>query len=86
VSGLDPDVRELLERWAAEPARPTSELTAEIVRADDLAVLDLQRAADTLHSIDEVEIVGPGGSWPCGCIDRDQARCRRCSSYTAAAS
>jgi acetyl esterase len=64
VSGLDLDVAELLDQWAAQPARSTSELSAEIVRADDRAVLDLQRAAGMLHSIEELEIVGQEEALP----------------------
>jgi hypothetical protein len=40
VTELDSEVRELLDRWAAGPAKPVSELTAQAVREDDLAVLE----------------------------------------------
>lgn len=59
---LDVEVRALLRRWAATPDGPVSELTAEAVRADDLAVLDLQRAPGELHSVADLEMPGPGGA------------------------
>ena len=62
MAGLDPEVRELLDRWAAKSARPVSELTAEAVREDELAVLDLQRAPGELYSIEDVEASGPAGT------------------------
>ena len=49
MAELDPEVGELLGRWAASPVRPVSELTAEAVREDELAVLDLQRAPGELY-------------------------------------
>jgi acetyl esterase len=64
VTELDFEVRELLDRWAASPGRPVSELTAEAVREDELAVLDLQRAPGELHSIEDVEAPGPAGTLP----------------------
>ena len=64
VAGLDPEVRELLDRWAAKAARPVSELTAEAVREDELAVLDLQRAPGELYSVEDVEAPGPAGTLP----------------------
>ena len=39
MTELDPDVRELLDRWAARPAVPVSELSVRAVREDDLDVL-----------------------------------------------
>jgi acetyl esterase len=62
VTEVAPEVRELLDRWAATPAGPVAELTAEAVRADDLAVLALQRAPGELHSVDDVEIAGATGA------------------------
>ena len=59
---LDPDVRELLDRAAHEPATPVAELTAELVRADD--GLDLQREPPALHAIEDVEAPGPAGPIP----------------------
>jgi acetyl esterase len=59
---VDPQVRALLDRWAAEPATPVDELTPEEVRADDLAVLDLQDAPPALHAVDDIEIPGPAGA------------------------
>lgn len=64
MNELDFEVRDLLDRWAASPATPVSELTAEAVRADDLAVLDLQRAPGTLYSVEDVEAPGLSGSLP----------------------
>ena len=64
VPELDREVRALLDGWAAGPARPVSELTAEAVREDDLAVLDLQRAPGELHSVEDVEAPGPAYTLP----------------------
>jgi acetyl esterase len=64
VAEVDPEVRELLDRWAATSARPVSELTAEAVREDDLAVLDLQRVPGPLHLVCDVEAPGPAGPLP----------------------
>ena len=64
VPELDPEVRGLLDRWAARPATPVSELTAEAVREEDLAVLDLQRAPGELYSVEDVEAPGPAGTLP----------------------
>ena len=64
VPELDREVRALLDGWAAGPATPVSELTAEAVREDDLAVLDLQRAPGELHSVEDVEAPGPAGTLP----------------------
>ncbi len=64
VTELDPEVRELLDRWAASPATPASGLTAEAVREADLAVLDLQRAPGELYSVEDVEAPAPGGTLP----------------------
>jgi acetyl esterase len=36
VVELDPEVRELLDRWALTPATPVCDLTADAVREDDL--------------------------------------------------
>ena len=57
----DSEVRALLDRWAASPARPVEKLTAEDVRRDDLAVLDLQRTPGKLYSVEDVEVPGPAG-------------------------
>ena len=62
VNELDSEVRGLLDRWAAGPATPVSKLTAEAVREEDLAVLDLQRAPGELYSVDDLEVVGPGSA------------------------
>ena len=64
MTELDSEVRELLDRWAASPATPVSELTLEAVRKDDLAVLDLQRAPGELYSVEDVEAPGPAGALP----------------------
>ena len=64
VTEFDFEVRALLDRWAAGPARPVSELTAEAVREDDLAVLDLQRAPGELYSVEDVDAPGPAGTLP----------------------
>ena len=58
---LDPEVRELLDRWAAAPAVAVSELTADAVREDDLGVLALQRAPGELHSVADLEVPGAEG-------------------------
>ena len=58
----DSEARALLDRWAANPARPIRKLTAEDVRRDDLAVLDLQRTPGELHSVEDVEAPGPAGT------------------------
>ena len=58
---VDPDVRELLARWAISPSVPVSELTAEAVRQDDCGVLALQRTPGALHSVEDVEVMGPAG-------------------------
>jgi acetyl esterase len=62
VNELDSEVRGLLDRWAASPATPVSKLTAEAVREEDLAVLDLQRAPGELYSVDDLEVVGPAST------------------------
>jgi acetyl esterase len=64
VAEVDPEVRDLLDRWAATPARPVSELTADAVREDDLAVLELQRVPGALHSVCDVDAPGPAGPLP----------------------
>jgi acetyl esterase len=64
VIQLDPEVRVLLDRWAAGPAAPVSELTAEAVREDDLGVLELQRPPGELYSVEDVEVPGPAGTLP----------------------
>ena len=58
----DSEARALLDRWAASPAQPAEMLTAEDVRRDDLAVLDLQRAPGELYSVEDVEVPGPAGT------------------------
>jgi len=62
VTEVDPEVRELLDRWAATPTTPLSELTARAVREDDRAVLDLQRVPGELYSVEDVEAPGPAGT------------------------
>jgi acetyl esterase len=64
VTELDVEVRALLDRWAANPATPVGELTAEAVRGDDLAVLELQRVPAELYSVEDVEAPGPAGALP----------------------
>ena len=64
MTELDSEVGELLDRWAAGPARPVSELTAQAVREDDLAVLDLQRPPGELYSVEDVDAPGPAGTLP----------------------
>jgi hypothetical protein len=64
MTELDSEVREILDRWAAGPAKPVSELTAQAVREDDLAVLDLQRVAGELFSVEDLEAPGPAGTLP----------------------
>ena len=64
MTDLDPEVHELLDQWAASPATPVSELTAEAVRDDDLAVLDLQRTPGELHLVEDVGAPGPAGTLP----------------------
>jgi acetyl esterase len=61
---VDSEVRKLLDRWAASPAAPVSGLTAEAVRENDLAVLDLQRVPGDLYSVEDVEAPGPAGMLP----------------------
>jgi acetyl esterase len=63
-AALDPDVRLLLERWAALPPVPAGELTAARVRADDLQMLELQRRPPRLHSVEDLELPGPAGTVP----------------------
>ncbi len=74
MTELDSEVRELLDRWAASPATPVSELTLEAVRKDDLAVLDLQRAPGELYSVEDVEAPGPAGALPVRVYRRDPER------------
>jgi acetyl esterase/lipase len=64
VTELDFEVRELLGRWAASPAALVSELTADAVREDDLAVLELQRAPGELYSVEDIEVPGPASTLP----------------------
>jgi acetyl esterase len=61
VIEVDPDVRELLARWAISPNVPVSELTAEAVREDDRGVLALQRTPGAPHGVEDVEVMGPAG-------------------------
>jgi acetyl esterase/lipase len=64
MTEVDPDVRELLDRWAGSPTVPVSELTVRTVREDDLSVLALQRAPGVLHRLEDVDVMGPGGPLP----------------------
>jgi len=64
VTEVDPEVRELLDRWAASPATPVSQLTVAAVREDDLAVLALQRDPGALYSVEDVDVMGPAGPLP----------------------
>jgi acetyl esterase len=64
VTELDSEVRGLLDRWSASPATRVGELTAEAVREDELAVLDLQRAPGELYLVEDVEAPGPAGTLP----------------------
>jgi acetyl esterase len=61
VTDVDPEVRALLERWAAVPATPVGEVTVEAVRRDDLEVLALQRSTGELHSVEDLVVPGPAG-------------------------
>ena len=61
VIEVDPDVRDLLARWARSPTVPVSKLTAEAVRKDDCDVLALQRTPGALHGVEDVEVMGPAG-------------------------
>jgi acetyl esterase len=56
---LDPDVRRLLDRWAARHTLTAAELTPERMRADELQVLELQRRPPRLHSVEDLELPGP---------------------------
>jgi acetyl esterase len=64
VTEVDSEVRKLLDRWAAGPATQAGDLTAQVVREDELAVLDLQRAPGELYSVEDVEVAGPAGTLP----------------------
>ncbi len=64
MTELHPDVRGLLAGWAARPARPVGELTAQAVRDDDLDVLALQRRPGALHAVEDLEAPGPAGPIP----------------------
>ncbi|HEY3087087.1 MAG TPA: alpha/beta hydrolase [Jatrophihabitantaceae bacterium] len=64
MTRLEPDVRKLLDQWAAEPSVPVGELTARAVREDDLGVLTLQRDPGALHRVEDVEVMGPAGPLP----------------------
>jgi acetyl esterase/lipase len=61
VVAPDPQVARLLARWAAAPAPPIEQLTADKVRADDLAVLELQGPSAALHAVEQIEIPGSDG-------------------------
>jgi acetyl esterase len=61
VTAVDPQARALVERWAAEPSVPLSELTARTVREEELAVLELQATPGPLHAVDDIELPGPAG-------------------------
>jgi acetyl esterase len=56
---ITPQVARLLAEWAAVPTTPVTELSAEKVRADDRAILDLQRPPPRLFAIEDVSL--PGG-------------------------
>jgi acetyl esterase/lipase len=56
---ITPQVARLLAEWAAVPTTPVTELSAEKVRADDRAILDLQRSPPRLFAIEDVNL--PGG-------------------------
>jgi hypothetical protein len=86
MTELDPEVRELLDRWAASPAMPVSELTAQAVREDDLAVLDLQRAPASCTQSKISRPPGRRARCPYACIDRARDGYIPCSSSTRAAS
>jgi acetyl esterase len=62
MTALDPQARALLDRRATTPGMPVEDLTPAAVRADDLAVLDLQATPAGLHAVDEIEIPGPSGA------------------------
>ena len=61
---LDLDVRNLLDRWALAPAQLASSLTVEAVRAEDRAVLALQRSPGELHSIEDLVASTEAGPVP----------------------
>ena len=61
-SPVDREVRGLLDRWAANPATPVNELTAEAVRHADLDVLQLQRKPAELYAVEDVDFAGPAGT------------------------
>jgi acetyl esterase len=54
VDRAAPQVRALLERWAASETPSVTTLTPEIVRRDDRAVLELQSRPHSLHSVSDV--------------------------------
>ncbi len=64
MTELAPDVRALLAAWAARPALPVSELTAQAVRDDELGVLALQRRPADLYSVEDLEAPGAAGPLP----------------------
>jgi acetyl esterase len=64
VTRVDPEVRKLLDQWAAKSTAPVSELTVRAVREDDLAVLRLQRVPAALHRVEDVEVTRPAGPLP----------------------
>jgi acetyl esterase len=55
---IAPQVARLLAEWAAVPTTPVMELSAEKVRADDRAILDLQRWPPRLFAIEDVNLAG----------------------------
>jgi acetyl esterase len=64
VTEVDPDVRELLDRWAASTTVPVSELTAQAVREDDVGVRALQRVPGALYRVEDLEVMTPAGTLP----------------------
>jgi acetyl esterase len=64
MTEVDSQVRELLDRWGTDPAPAVGDLTAEAVREDELAVLDLQREPGELDSVEDVAAPGPAGTMP----------------------
>ncbi len=86
VIEVDPDVRELLARWAISPAVPVNELTAEAVREDDGGVLALQRTPGALHSVEDVDVRAQRARCPFACTGPARDGCIPSCSCTAAAS
>jgi acetyl esterase len=61
MTWVHPQVEKLLQQWAGRPATPVGQLTAAAVRADDLAILDLQSAPTPLCAVEDLELPGTAG-------------------------